>query len=270
MKKIGFATAALVVLASSTAWAADMPVRGRAVAPLPTPEPAYRWSGCYVGGEGAYVTQHSRTTVVDGNTVFSAGTELAPINRSGFMGGGVGGCNLQWGQWVIGGEASWDGGDASDDSADIGNVLPTGPNRITQTRSKAESFSTATGRIGWAYQPAILFYLKGGVARTHIVSSSTTSNLGLTSLFSGSSASYSPHGVLVGGGVEFKVAQNWTAKFEYNYVDFGTTNFSSVTTFNNANPGLVGTSAARSSSSTAHVGKFGLNWNFWSWAGYGG
>ncbi len=78
-----------------------------------------------------------------------------------------------------------------------------------------------TGRLGCAGWSNWLVYFKGGAAWTHHEASSTlTTPAG--AVISTSSGSEDRTGYLVGGGVEWAFLRNWSAKLEYNYLDFGT------------------------------------------------
>jgi outer membrane immunogenic protein len=77
--------------------------------------------------------------------------------------------------------------------------------------------ATVTGRIGVTAAPTVLVYAKGGgawVRDNYTVTAVPGIALG--------SASSTPSGWTVGGGVEWAFAGNWTAFAEYNYLDFGT------------------------------------------------
>jgi len=253
----------LVALTGASAMAADMPVRGRGVAPPPPPAPTRNWSGCYFGGEAGYLTRRAQTTVVDGNTVFSAGSVLDPSDADGLLAGGVVGCNWQWGMWVLGAEASWDWADVHGNNSNIGDVNTL---RVANSHSSIDSFATATGRLGYLWHPNVLVYAKGGVAWLNVDLVSNTNNLTGSALFSTSHSSFRSDGWLAGGGVELALFDNVTFKAEYNYIDLGTTAYSAVTVFN-TNSSLIGNSAARSLVSTAHVGKIGINYKLWGWGG---
>jgi outer membrane immunogenic protein len=77
MKKVWLSSAAVVApLTSSLAFAADLPVKAPAAAPIAF----YNWTGCYVGGRiGGAFTEDTATNV------FGASRSH---NSSGFVGGG--------------------------------------------------------------------------------------------------------------------------------------------------------------------------------------
>jgi len=127
MKKLFLGSVALVALGlgAPAAFAAERAVP--AYAPPPPPVPVYTWSGCYAGANAGYSGGRSTQTtvansVLTGNGLGSApaplglagGGVIAPVpagtsiagdlNLSGFIGGFQGGCNYQFGQWVVGAE----------------------------------------------------------------------------------------------------------------------------------------------------------------------
>jgi outer membrane immunogenic protein len=67
------------------------------------------------------------------------------------------------------------------------------------------------------------------------------------------------NGWTAGVGVEWGFASNWSAKVEYDFVDFGTTHFNSILT--SVATGAV-TAAARSSVSDLQMVKVGLSYRF--------
>src|SRR5215471_10604661 len=93
MKGIWGSGAAALLLLSSSAFAADLPIRK---APPPLPIPVYNWTGFYIGGNlgGAW----EDTTLTDSHFGVSFSN-----NRSGFIGGGQIGYNWQVSpQFVLG------------------------------------------------------------------------------------------------------------------------------------------------------------------------
>ena len=91
--------------------------------------------------------------------------------------------------------------------------------------------STVTGRIGAAFD-RLLAYGKGGVAFANDESS--------VNLISGATASASNTrtGWTAGAGLEYALAQNWTARIEYDCLGFGSETLNLATTaFPTYNPG---------------------------------
>src|SRR5262245_23728284 len=126
--------AAVVLLASSDAQAAD------ALMPMKTPLfiAAYSWSGLYIGGHVGAGFSYRNWTLSDGS--------LAEAGDAAMLGGQIG-FNYQVGKWVIGveGDAAW------------GNLKDEGvcPDGINTCWTRQSWLATATGRIGYAFDPAL-------------------------------------------------------------------------------------------------------------------
>jgi outer membrane immunogenic protein len=241
MRRFLLASAAFCVLIAP-AIAADqrMPLK----APPPAPAPVRDWSGCYVGIEGGGAWGRSHHTTADSLNLDIA----APFDLSGALIGGTYGCNLQQGQWVFGleGDGSW-----TNKKGSGRDVSPF--NTSFQQETKEETLITLRSRIGWAPAPQWLVYVTGGVAVAQI------SVKEFNTLFPNLSASDSNPipGWTVGGGVEWMLWQNISAKLEYLYVDFGKNSF-----FNPPiTPGNCGCLRANVTV-TDHIARAGLNWHF--------
>jgi outer membrane immunogenic protein len=86
---------------------------------------------------------------------------------------------------------------------------------------------TATTRLGYAWD-RVLVYSKLGAAWAHYDYNDNLT-LGGVSVYN-SSASETRSGWTVGTGIEWAFLDNWSAKVEYDYIDFGrrTVDFASV------------------------------------------
>ena len=136
-----------------------------------------------------------------------------PTKPSGFVGGIQGGYNWQTGPWVFGIEADIQATGASDTFA---------PWKFSNPW-----FGTVRGRAGYAFNN-ILFYGTGGLAFG-----------GLRAETFGLSESHTSAGWTVGVGTEFGLAQNWSAKIEYLYVDLANSDFTVTGASNGYRFGLV-------------------------------
>ena len=81
MKRVVVALSGLIAIGSSTAFAADMPVK--AVRPVPVISP---WTGFYIGGELGGTFGHEVGSTVF-TTAFSAAGSQTPADIKGFLGG---------------------------------------------------------------------------------------------------------------------------------------------------------------------------------------
>ena len=197
MKRILLGASALIALAvaAQPAAAADLPRGPAMVAKAPIALPYYNWTGFYIGINGGGGWGKSRQTDVLG---VSTGT----YDVDGGMIGGTVGYNLQTGPWVWGLEADLDWANVK------GSTTIAGATYTTDLRWQG----TARGRIGYAFD-RVLPYLTGGLALGGVHASAN--------LPPEYTSSKTRLGYALGGGVEFAIAPNWSAKAEYLYVDLG-------------------------------------------------
>jgi outer membrane immunogenic protein len=224
----GLLALAGVTMIGGSATAADLkPAPVYKAPPAGVLPAAYDWTGFYIGGHVGYGWDRDKWR------------DAAGLNSSstpnGFLGGGQVGFNYQIGQYLLGieGDGSWSGIKGSTTTA-MGAMGATIDNRVDWT-------STVTGRAGLVFD-RWLAYGKGGVAfagdrfrtnrYTPAIVEVTDTRVGWT----------------VGAGVEYAFAPAWSAKLEYNYMDFGTKAVSFA-------PGT-----STSIDEQVHAVKFGINY----------
>ncbi|MGJ4939130.1 outer membrane protein [Bradyrhizobium sp. HKCCYLS1011] len=242
MKKIMLGAVSLIVLGLVTpASAADLAARPYTKAPpAPAPLPP-TWAGFYIGVQGGGGWGRTKETFFGApNTVGFLGTQN--YDTSGGFVGGVAGYNWQFGNYVIGLEGDYHWSDINGRSAVINPALGFGDTYFTKIRS----FGDIKGRLGWATGPALLF-ISGGAAVGDL---QHRYDAGLNP------PSFVQNdwrwGWTVGVGGEYMFAPNWSAKLEYNFIDFGrsTIQFTPVAT-------------DRSEfKDTVHTVKAGIIWHF--------
>ena len=191
--------------------AADLPARTYSKAPAMIAA-AYDWSGFYVGFNGGYGS--SRTCF---DSVGSVGFPAPAVRdncgtETGGVAGGQVGFNWQTGSWVFGIEAQ----------GDWANLKGTAPSTLipgVAVEGKIDGLGLFTGRVGYAMNNA-LFYVKGGaaVATNHY----TEFVIGTNALVA--FASDTRWGGVVGAGLEYAFAPNWSVGFEYDHMFLGTRN----------------------------------------------
>src|SRR5262245_48537287 len=214
MKKLLLATTAMVALtagSASTGLAADLPLKSP---DMITATPATSWRGLYFGGAvgiGLFASEFTDFgEIITPKTITNKAT---PFNV-----GGTAGYNWQLRSAVFGLEA--DGSWTNYKQTTVGAPL-------TEIQAKTSWYSTARIRAGWAADN-ILFYVTGGAAFVDYKNTAQFTfapnmcgqNGGAWSCRSGTST-----GFAVGAGIEAMLAQNWSAKVEYLYL-----NLPSVTT----------------------------------------
>src|SRR6266566_8109598 len=205
-----------------------MPIKGS------PPVATYNWAGLYVGGHVGAGFSYRNWTLGDG-AVSEAGDAV--------MIGGQIGFNHQVGKWMIGIES-----DASWGNLKGETVCPDG---INSCWTRQTWLGTVTGRIGYAFDPA-LFYLKGGAAFTR-ADYFKTAPIPSTLDERGSGAR---NGWTAGVGMDYALWNNWSLRLEYDYLNFGSRTFalSSSATGMFAENVTVG--------QKAHEVKLGLNYLF--------
>lgn len=222
-------TAGLALIAlAGRGFAADLPVKA------PPPPAAYDWTGFYVGGHIGYAagtSDWSATSTaapappVSGAVNLFNGFDAFKATGSYFE-GVQGGYNYMFpSRWFIGAEADFSFPSSIGGTATVSTAT-------TGTASYAEQMEfsgTLRGRVGYA--PELggshwLFYATGGLAfsydqftRTQIAgapvggtaTAGTVENLFMVPRVGGA----------VGAGVEYALPQNWTARLEYLFTDYG-------------------------------------------------
>ncbi|RJF69913.1 outer membrane protein [Rhodopseudomonas palustris] len=206
MKKLFLGTVALIALGAAPAMAADLAARPYTKAPPIIPV-VYDWTGFYIGGNGGWGTSRKCWDY--------AGTAAAPLvtnigegchDASGATAGGQIGYNWQFSTWVFGIEAQGNWADFK--GSNVSTLFPGFTNE-----SKIEAFGLFTGRIGYAWNNALL-YAKGGAA---VVSDKYNYYTTLGGLTTGT-ASETRWGGTVGAGFEYGFTPNWSFAVEYNHL----------------------------------------------------
>jgi len=180
-----------MLVAARGASAADLSVAPLYKAPPAEVAQIYNWTGFYVGINGGGGWGHSYWNA-----------NATGVNLSGSLIGGTAGYNWQTGHAVFGLEGDLDWADLSGSSTTTG--CPAG------CSTNDNWLSTVRGRVGYAFG-GVLPYVTGGLAVGDIQAS--------TPGFPG--ATNTNAGWTLGGGVEFALPGNWSAKAEYLHVDLG-------------------------------------------------
>jgi outer membrane immunogenic protein len=216
-------TALVGCLASSAAFAADLPAR--VVTKAPAMLPVNTWTGFYMG-----VSLGARWANVDVTTLSAGGappipnpTNTASLDSTGVRGGFYAGYNWQVApMWLIGVE-----GDIADGSNKrTVNRLPGSgfPIGATDAVSVKETWDAGVrGRVGFLLTPSLLVFGAGGGSWTETELSATCSVFTCGAAL-GSSADKVRSGWAAGGGLEWAVTPNWLARVEYRHADYGSTN----------------------------------------------
>jgi len=254
------ATATALLIAGASAFAADMDVPMVKARPVPI----FNWTSCYAGlhGGGGFANKDLTDPVelVQDQLLggpFTVGTTTLNLRPNGYLVGGQFGCDYQplGANWVVGFEGAVSGANIQS-TGTVG--LPLGdPGDIASVRARIDFLASGTFRVGYAWD-RLLLYAKGGAA-------AVSDNFIIAGVFQAvtNPTPFNFQGVdlrigwTAGAGVEWAFWENWSAKLEYEYYDFGTK--SVLLTDNNLT--LSGPVNVRQ---TVQTVKLGLNVRMWS------
>lgn len=243
-------TMAVAALAAiDRAYAADLPVKAPPAVPVAVP--IYNWTGFYIGGNigGAWV--HGNVT----DTLF--GLNFSNGNNNGvFIGGGQAGFNYQVNNFVFGVEGDFDWA-ANNNNTGNGVLTQFGLLRVT---NNDRWVSTVAARFGVAFDRWLVYGKAGGgwVGSNNFTVTNLTTGASITG-----SNNNTNSGWLLGAGVEWAFAGNWSAKIEYDYLGLNSRSFTTT-------GGLVGIPAGdtfTTGNRNVQMVKFGINYRF-GWGTY--
>jgi outer membrane immunogenic protein len=256
MRKLFHTVAALsaLVATSMTANAADVTARPYSPPPYVPPAyvaPVFTWTGFYLGGNigGAWRNDNLSDTLSGLN--FSNGN-----NNGVFIGGGQLGFNWQVSNFVLGFEWDIDGAANNNNTGTVfvpalGTIQVTSNNRWITTL--AARFGVTNGY--W------LFYGKAGggwVGNDDFTINNLTTGTSITA-----SNNNTNSGWLLGAGIEWAFAPNWSAKVEYNYLGLDDRTFIVPAGV----PGFLPGDTFTQSNRNIQMVKVGINYLF-NWSGY--
>ena len=173
------------------AWRSDASGFKFAAAPAPG---QYSWSGFYLGlnAGGAFGT----------TSATASGGGSASVKEPGFIGGAQFGANYQTGPVVWGFEADYD-------ASTQNQSLPA--SALTGSAAKMPWLATLRGRVGWAFDRALVYGTAGAAAGE--LRSITAIPAGTTS----TSVTYGTW--IAGAGIEYGITDNLSARLEYLHLD---------------------------------------------------
>lgn len=218
MKRIVLAAA--LAFSAAPALAADLPAPPpppRAPAAyVPVAAPIYNWSGVYIGINGGY---GFGTSSWDALVPGGVGTGNFDVN--GPLVGGTVGVNFQTGQFVFGVEADIDWSNINGSTTNTTSCF--GDTCTFQTQN--DWLGTVRGRVGYAFDRMLIYATAGGAY------GDIKANLTDTTASIGAGTTSTEFGWTAGGGIEYGITENLTARVEYLFVDLsnGTFTCSAVT-----------------------------------------
>jgi opacity protein-like surface antigen len=190
---------------------------------------AYDWTGFYLGGFVGATAGHSNWNFPDIGIGSSHTT-------AGALGGVDVGYRKQYGSWVVGAEGDVAATNAQGGTTCIANAINLGFPVETNCNNDTHWMATGTAKLGYAWG-AVMVYGKAGGAWTNndldvSCNGDPLTQFNCTAANSGgfnpgiahASASLGEFGWTVGAGFELGLTPNWSAKVEYDYLNFGSQN----------------------------------------------
>jgi len=217
--------------------------------PYKAPVPEWTWTGCYIGG-------HIGGGQVRSDLVFGSKDDVQ--GGIGFLGGGQAGFNYQVKQLVLGVEGElYASGLKVTSSFDEVDPPPSTfvQHAFSELRNKWDASIALRG--GFTLDRA-LFYGKLGVTWSRFDFSSSSQCCTATSPITTDTGSATLPGLLLGAGVEYALWSGWTAKAEYNYINYGSQTIS-VQEFRN---GVLTETISETERHNKQIVKVGLNYLF--------
>src|SRR6266404_5022589 len=246
------AAAAALLALSMAANAAEVGARPPVYAPPPIyVAPPFSWTGFYLGANIGGAWGHRNVT----DSLFGLSLSNSVNNNGAFIGGGQLGFNYQFGNFVLGIEGDFDGIANTNTAANgvvgpgIGTILLTSNNRW---------ITTLAARVGVA-NDTWLFYGKAGggwVGSDKFTITNTATGASITG-----SNTNTNSGWLVGAGIEWAFAPNWSIKIEYDYLGLNSQ------TFTVPAGGFLAGDTFTTSNPNVQMVKIGANYLFKYWVG---
>jgi opacity protein-like surface antigen len=180
--------------------------------------PAFHWDGIYAGANfgGAWKNREDVTTPIG----------IAATDPSGVLGGVQLGYNYKLAPaWLVGieGELDWTSAQGKNNFVDT-----TGAGTALSVTSDHHWYDTLSGRLGYVMGPLMLYAKGGGAWMNADYRGEVNSGLDGFTL-----SNVTRTGWNVGAGLEYMLGSRWSAKLEYDHLDFGTKDFAFATPFGN-------------------------------------
>ncbi len=160
------------------------------------------WSGLYIGGSVGYLWSGDVNWTFDNTAVPQSSVDIENAIAAAHLG-----IQHQWGQIVVGLEASYTGR-LGDDKGSVALC----PNPAFTCAAGFNTMFTIGPRLGWAPNHQWLLYVTGGYATAQL-----TTNAVSAAAHEKTSATH--EGWFFGGGVEFNLHRGWVLGLEYRHVE---------------------------------------------------
>jgi opacity protein-like surface antigen len=210
-------------------WGDTTSSSGGALMPVIAAAPM-NWTGIYIGGYVGGGFSDGRWSDPFGSTISVAAfpPPATAVNVAGFgdkthatgpLGGGQITANLQTGRWVFGVQGEYGAADLRGENtcfSGIGGV---------NCQQVVNSVATVAGRVGWAWDRALIYAKAGGAWTTTNYSLMANTSQVYSDLnpltFGTGGTNVVAAGWVAGGGIEYALTNRWTTAFEYEHIDIG-------------------------------------------------
>jgi outer membrane immunogenic protein len=259
MKKFLLSTVALIALGASAS-AADLAPRYTKAPSMV--DPAYNWTGFYVGLHVGAASSDGDLTTRFTESVFFNDVRTNTFRKTGFIGGGQIGYNYQSGMSVFGFEADASSLNVKSSFSGLDPFF-TGKGNTATLSSSVDWLVTVRGRAGIAATPAVLLYVTGGLAVAGVnVSYRNNAPAPFVLLSNSLSVDDTKYGWTAGFGAEYALGGNWSVKAEYLRVMLGDTTVDLP-----FDPAVTGNTGSIKLSQNIDLIRAGINYKFGGPAG---
>lgn len=230
------------------------------IADTEAPLAVHNWTGFYIGANIGFAFGGDDEVDIkeDPSDVFGK-REAGDLVLSGLFGGPEVGFNFQTGDVVFGLEGDFEFSGIDDDdfgSAEAENA-PGAHVLDADSSNDVDWFSTVRGRLGWAFDN-VLLYATGGVAIGHF--DYRVDGVFSDDLFFTIDDDFTQVGWTAGAGLEWAFGENWSAKVEYKFLDFGEESLDATVFDAGGDP--AGLTEETEAELNFHTVKFGVNYRF--------
>jgi len=263
-----FFVTGIAITVAGSAWAADSAPKMPVKAESPTAPAAFTWTGCYLGAHvgGAWgrrdFSDPAGFDLADGTPLFGVDSLSQSLPASGLLAGIQAGCKYQFAKnWIVGVEGEFSGARLTGDRQMLLAPFPAEPAFTVPANLHVQTdwIASATGSLGYSFN-GLLVYAKGGAAwarNKYDLAVPVPDFLAIAP--ADFRAQETRTGWTAGAGVEYPLGNQFSAKLEYDYYDFGIKAVQFTDQL--SSPSSLG---AVDIKQHVHAVKLGFNYYFWN------
>jgi outer membrane immunogenic protein len=223
----------------------------------------FSWTGFYIGAHAGYAwgdhdisVAHPCPQCLPAMYQADAFAGSKPFGGNAFVGGGQIGADKQFGSLVLGVAIDASKGDLKGEQ-----TIRMDYDTDWAIQTKVEWFGSARARLGFT-TGQLLMYATGGVAWAKVATDMQTISITGPVTMSELSGNAWHVGYVVGGGVEWAFAPNWTLSAEYLHYDFGAAAYDPKGTAYAGTPGAFAHHELAKGDLQMQVARGGINFRF--------